>query len=94
MGLKACRKQAGKSPIVLHEKKNGSGKKQSQMSPVTLNYELGYIVPTDLSKFLFIYLFIYLLFFGVFVCFSAVQHGDQVTHTCIHTFSSHCCVAM
>ena len=25
---------------------------------------------------------------------SAVQHGDQVTHTCIHTFSSHCCVAV
>ena len=24
--------------------------------------------------------------------FSAVQHGDQVTHTRVHTFSSHCCV--
>ena len=26
--------------------------------------------------------------------FSTVQHGDQVTHTCIHTFSSHCCFVM
>ena len=26
--------------------------------------------------------------------FSTVRHGDQVTHTCIHTFSSHCCIAM
>ena len=31
-------------------------------------------------------------FFSIF--FSTVQHGDQVTHTCIHTFSSHCCDAM
>ena len=26
--------------------------------------------------------------------FSTVQHGDQVTHICIHDFSSHCCVVM
>lgn len=52
MGLKACRKQAGKSPIVLHEKKNRARKKRNQVSLLTLNYELGYIVAIGLSKFL------------------------------------------
>ena len=28
------------------------------------------------------------------VFFSTVQHEDQVTHTCIHTFSSHCRIAI
>ena len=38
----------------------------------------------NLSLFIF-------FFFNLF--FSTVQHGNQVTHTCIHNFSSHCCVA-
>ena len=36
--------------------------------------------------------FSFSFFFNLF--FSTVQHGDQVTHTCIHNFSSHCCVAI
>ena len=33
------------------------------------------------------------ILFLIFI-FSAVQHGDPVTHTCIHTFSSQCRVGM
>ena len=34
------------------------------------------------------------VFFVCFLFFSTVQHGNQVPHTCIHTFPSHCCVVM
>ena len=38
------------------------------------------------------YIYFFLLFYFLF--FYTVQQGDQVTHTCIHNFSSHCPVAM
>ena len=44
---------------------------------------------------LFIYLFIYLFILVVINCYfpntflSTVQHGDPVTHTCMHSFFSH-----
>ena len=41
-------------------------------------------------------LFLFLFYFSiyVFIFFPAVQHGGPVTHTCIHTFSSHRVVLM
>ena len=34
-------------------------------------------------------IFFHYSWFTVFCQFSAVQHGDPVTHTCIHSFFSH-----
>ena len=40
---------------------------------------------------IFLHLFVYfLLLLPQNNFFSTVQHGDAVTHTCIHSFFSHC----
>ena len=36
----------------------------------------------------------FIFYFILFLFFSTIQHGGQVTHTCIHNFSSHCHVVM
>ena len=39
--------------------------------------------------FIMIFMFFHYSWFIVFCQFSTVQHGDPVTHTCIHSFFSH-----
>ena len=39
--------------------------------------------------FIMILIFFHYSWFTVFCQFSTVQHGDPVTHTCIHSFFSH-----
>ena len=45
----------------------------------------------QLQFFLYIIIFIFFHYswFTVFCQFSTVQHGDPITHTCIHSFFSH-----
>ena len=31
----------------------------------------------------------YFFYFFIYIFFSTAQHGDPVTHTCIHSFFSH-----
>jgi len=45
-----------------------------------------------LSDIVFMYLFIFIFLSFIFIYmyfFSTVQHGDPVTHTCMHSFFSH-----
>ena len=52
------------------------------------------IVSFSKMRIMRLLLSIYLFLFIFYLFFSTVQHGDQVTHICIHNFSSHCHVAI
>ena len=85
-------------------------KVSSSMNPHINHFEIFYLLPllrnltiTSVQAddpgypppqfiYLFTILFIYFYLFKNF--FSTVQHGDQVPHTYIHNFSSHCHVAV
>lgn len=53
------------------------------------------VMDASVSAFFYFFLIYFLLFFPpTHFFFSIVQHGDPVTHTCIHNFFSHCRAAL
>ena len=61
----------------------------SQKSFSNSSYFSFFIVASFYFFNVMIFIFFYYSWFTVFCQFSTVQHGDSVTHACIHSFFSH-----